>query len=97
MRKDYGPRPLVADYSKAERRAIVSGIDRLIFIEEAIDDARRDYLVARFFDEPVPVHEVPKTARPKKLEKINAGDFNPDDLSLDGMDGMDIELDDVGF
>lgn len=97
LKKEYVPRPKVADFSKAKRRAIVAGLDRIIFIEETIENARRDYLLARFFGEEVPTHVVPKTAKPKKLEKIDAGALSTDDLSLDDMDGMDIELDDVGF
>ena len=98
LKKEYIPRPPVADFSKAERRAIVAKLDRLIFLDEVIDDARRDYLVARFFNEPVPEYVVDKAAQPKKLKKLDAGrELSEDDLSLDGLEGFDIELDDVGF
>ena len=93
------PVPPVKSYSKAERRAIVSGLDRVIFTKEIIDNARRDYLLARFFDEPVPMRTVPKAAKPKKLKKLDMNrEMSADDLNLDGGFGDDvIELDDIDF
>lgn len=91
--------PPIKSYAKAERRAILAGLDRILYVTERIDDARRDYLLARLLDKPVPVRTMPKAAQPKKLKKIDRNrDFSADDLGLeDTGDGDLIELDDIDF
>ena len=92
------PVPPVKSYTKAERRAIVSGLDRVLYVEEQVDDARRDYLLARLLEKPVPVKTVPSTARPKKLKKLGRNqEMTTDDLNLEDEGDALIELDDVDF
>ena len=90
----------VRSMSLADRLDIISKLDRIFYVSEFMDEARRDYLLHRFLGEPVPQITVDAKARPKKLKKLDANrEMSNDDLSLDG--GLDddglIELDDIGF
>ena len=91
------PVPAVFKLEKSFRDEIFSKLERLLYLSHDLDSIRRDYLLARFTERPIPKPRVEaekaKTeAKPKNKPKGN-------DELLDEPDtvGDAIELDDIVF
>lgn len=88
--------PPFLSYIDVQRKAILAHLDDILFLREKMEDLRRDYLLARFLDEPVPMREPPAdlVSAGKKKEPARAPETN--DLNLEGGD-MIIDLDEELF
>ncbi len=91
------PVPAVFKLEKSFRDEIFSKLERLLYLSHDLDSIRRDYLLARFTERPIPkprveVEKAKTEAKPKNKPKGN-------DELLDEPDtvGDAIELDDIVF